>query len=123
MILIILLIFLANIILWSVGDGLNDSGKKVLGHSLKALSFLPILLSPFIIEIDYWGWYIAVYTLLRMALFDAGYNIARKLPIAYLGTSSLWDKFWQKTQSPASWIIAAKILFLITGIAMAIKEL
>ncbi len=121
---IILILFLSNILLWSVGDGLNDNGRrKTLGHLLRALSFLPVLLSPFFIVTPYIGWYLASYILIRMALFDAGYNLTRGLPIAFVGTTSLWDRFWRMVSAPASWIIAAKIIFLLVGIAILFKEL
>lgn len=95
-------IFASSILLDAVGDGLNDRGDKVWGHGLQAASTGVLLASPFIIDIDLskWGYYLASYVTMRIALFDFAYNATRGLPLDYVGNSSLWDKGLQEFRPP-----------------------
>ena len=118
-----LAIMTSSVILGGVGDGFNDNGMKPLGHSLNALSIVPLLIAPFVLDIsDYkWASYILSYTFIRFALYDAGYNITRGLPLAYLGNSSLYDRALRSTKSPDSWIIGMKSLSLVVGFSIPIR--
>ena len=89
-------IYAASIILNGIGDGLNNSNNKTVGHIVNALSISMLLISPFLMEYDKkkWYWYLATYTFLRIGLFDFTYNLTRKLPLEYIGTTSLTDKFY-----------------------------
>ena len=119
----ILLYFILIILLDAVGDGLNDSRRKTAGHLLQALSLLGLLISPFIIREDIrWAWYIIDYAFLRIALFDMIYNLTRGLPIGYIGTTSIWDKFMQWI-SPGYFQWIARVLFLLTAVAICVNEL
>ena len=111
-----------SIILDAVGDGFNDSGSKVLGHSLNAASVGILVASPFILKIPRhkWGWYAATYVTMRIAIFDPLYNITRGLPIGYVGDSSLWDKSLQK-QDP-NWLLAGRGLCLVVSISIPLKQ-
>ena len=116
-------LFTTSIVLSSMGDGFNDSGSKVLGHSLNAASTGLLLASPFILNVskENWLWYIASYSFIRVGLFDTSYNLTRGLPISYVGDSSLWDKAIGATKSPPAALIAGKSLFLIVGFSIPIK--
>ena len=89
-------IYAASIILNGIGDGLNNSDNKTVGHIFNALSISMLLISPFLMDYDKkkWYWYLATYTFLRIGLFDSTYNLTRKLPLEYVGTTSLTDKFY-----------------------------
>jgi hypothetical protein len=89
-------IYAASIILNGIGDGLNNSNNKTTGHIFNALSIGMLLISPFLVDYDQkkWYWYLATYTFLRIGLFDSTYNLTRKLPMEYVGTTSLTDKIY-----------------------------
>jgi len=89
-------IYAASIILNGVGDGLNNSNHKTAGHVVNALSIGMLVASPFLMDYDKkkWYWYLLTYTSLRIGLFDSTYNLTRKLPIGYTGTTSPTDKFY-----------------------------
>jgi len=55
-----------------------------------------LVASPFLMDYDKkkWYWYFATYTSLRIGLFDWTYNMTRKLPIGYVGTTAPTDKFY-----------------------------
>ena len=118
-----LALFTTSIVLSAVGDGLNDSGNKTLGHALNATSTGLLLTSPFILspQKDNWLWYIASYSFIRASIFDASYNLSRGLPLTYVGNSSLWDKALGATKSPPGAIIFGKSLCLIVGFSIPIK--
>jgi len=117
-------IITTSIVFDAIGDGFNDSGNKVLGHSLNALSLAPLIISPFILDLkDYkWAWYLATYVTMRVAIFDPIYNTTRGLPIGYVGDSSLWDKSLRATKSPNSWIMAGRSLCFVVSISIPIRE-
>lgn len=114
----------ASILLDAIGDGYNDSGSKVLGHSLNAASVGILVASPFILKIPCykWGWYFASYVTMRVAIFDPVYNLTRDLPIGYVGDSSLWDRAINSTKSPPGWIMAGRGLCFMVSITIPLKE-
>lgn len=116
-------IYTGSILLNAIGDGLNDSGSKEWGHACNAASIGLLLTSPFIIDYNKskWGYYLASYTTLRIALFDPAYNLTRGLPVTYIGNTSLWDKGLQKMKPPEGFI-AGRGLSLIIGVSIPIKE-
>jgi hypothetical protein len=118
-------LYSASIVLDAVGDGLNDSGQKVGGHALNAMSTGLLVASPFILDVDKhnWGWYAASYVSLRVGLFDMSYNATRGLPLQYVGNSSIYDKTVAATKSPDSWLFAGRTFFLSIGIIIPINEL
>ena len=89
-------LYAASIILNGIGDGLNNSNYKTAGHVINALSIGVLVTSPFLIDYNKkkWYWYLASYTSLRIGLFDSAYNLTRKLPLRYVGTTSPTDKFY-----------------------------
>jgi hypothetical protein len=117
-------VYAGSIILQAVGDGLNDEGIKTWGHVCNAASTGIILASPFIIDYEKskWGWYLASYVTLRVALFDPAYNLSRGLPVTYIGGTSFWDKGLQKLAPPDGLLFARGVSFTV-GISIPINEL
>lgn len=77
----------------ALADATRDDKKK-LSHILQAL----FVLSALILAIIYPGdslqdaiVFIILYSINRIFLFDIIYNIARKLPLDYIGSTSYWD--------------------------------
>lgn len=116
-------IYTASIVLNTIGDGLNDSGKKQWGHLCNAANIGLLLSSPFVIKYDKskWGWYLASYVALRIAVFDYTYNSTRGLPLNYIGGSSTWDKALQEIKPPETSF--ARAIFFTLGVAIPINEL
>lgn len=79
-----------------IGDGLNNSNRKTIGHVINAISIGILLSSPFILDFERtkWYWYLASYISLRIGLFDSTYNLTRELPFFSTGTTSPSDKLY-----------------------------
>jgi len=121
----VLTLFSASIVLDAVGDGLNDSGQKTLGHSLQAMSTGLLLTSPIFLNMDkdnFW-WYLVSYVSLRIGLFDYSYNLSRGLPMSYVGTSSISDKIQQEFNPGVGHLWFPKTIFFTLGIVIPINEL
>ena len=90
----VIALYSASVILNGIGDGLNDSKQKTAGHLFNAASIGTLVLSPAIFnyEKDKWYWYVLTYTCLRAAIFDITYNLTRKLPANYTGSTCITDK-------------------------------
>jgi hypothetical protein len=118
-------LYSTSIVLSAVGDGMNDSGNKVLGHALNATSTGLLVASPFILNVrkDNWGWYAASYLTLRVGLFDPAYNLSRGLPIEYVGNSSIWDKTVAATKSPKEWNLAGRGFCMMLGVVIPLNEI
>ena len=86
--------FAGSIVLNGVGDGMNDAKiNKVFAHGLKAASVGMLLVTPLIDKDKPKALpYISTFILLRYAVFDASYNLARGLPYDYTGSTSVHDK-------------------------------
>lgn len=110
----IIILYILSILFNAVGDGLNDSGKKGIGHILQALAFIPLLFDNPI-------WYVAIpsYTLLNIALFDYAYNISRGEDIDFVGTTSLWDRLISKV--PFGFMLFVRLMAFIVGIFLIIN--
>lgn len=82
------------VILNAIGDGLNNSNSKTMGHFFNAASIGVLLYSPFFINYDKskWYWYLLSYTALRVTLFDVTYNITTKRPVNFIGSTAITDK-------------------------------
>jgi len=119
----IIILFLVVIIFDAVGDALNDSKHKGIGHLLQATVIGLLLMSPFFIVTTLWAWYLSSYICLRIALFDPIYNITRGLKWNYIGTTSLWDKLRRLFMAPAGMELFGRLIFLIAGISMIINQL
>lgn len=119
---ILILLFSLSIILHAIGDGLNNDNKKVIGHIFVAFSILILLLTPAIITWikPYWHLYVISYSFLRYSLFSYTYNITRKLPLNYLGTSSIDDIILKKLGGQPLFI---RVITLIVGCSLIITYL
>jgi hypothetical protein len=118
----ILILIILSILLAATGDGFNDSDRKTVGHVLRALSVLSLLLVPLYYTGGF-GWLIAAYILLRVGLFDITYNIVRKLPICFIGTTSLWDKFVMLFNPPCWAMLFGRIMCIFAGTIIIIQNL
>jgi hypothetical protein len=88
-------LYSGSIVLNAVGDGLNNDNHKTAGHICNAGSIGLLVASPLIIDYNRKKWYVyaLTYTSLRISLFDPVYNSTRGLPLNYIGSTSLWDKY------------------------------
>ncbi len=87
----------AAIICNSIGDGMNNTNRKTMGHVLNAASIGFLVASPFVIKYEKqkWYYYLLTYTSLRLAFFDAGYNLTTDKPIDYIGSTAITDKLYK----------------------------
>lgn len=132
---IISLFFICIILLQSLSDALYDNGKKDwagigrAGQTAILLVFILIVLCPSQLPVD--PEIIANdpirliigYVLLRYAIFDFSYNLARGLPFTYVGTSKIYDRFWRWFFSwskipQGHFLVWTKILSFILGSGM-----
>ena len=80
---IALSVILVSIILGAIGDGLNDRGKKVIGHALRGGGYAVLVASPWLLNIDpdfpiqYGIGYGLSYWFIRMGTFDLIRNISK----------------------------------------------
>ena len=121
----VITLFSASIVLDAVGDGLYDNGDKTAGHAFQAMSTGILLTSPIFLNMDkdnFW-WYLVSYVSLRIGLFDYSYNLTRGLPMSYVGTSSISDKFQQKFNPGAGHLWFPKTIFFTLGVVIPINEL
>lgn len=120
---LIILYMIATVIVLSLGDGLFDKGLKLWGHAIQAFSFVVVLSGPVIfgITLRKLVWWIFVLACWHIVLFDYGYNYFHDLPWNWIGHTSIWDLFIAK-QLPSG-VIIGRIIFLIVGVAIPIKEL
>lgn len=91
-------LYTSAVVLNAMGDGMNNTDRKTMGHILNTASIGTLLASPFLIHFDKkkWYWYLLTYTSLRLALFDATYNLTTHQPIDYIGSTAITDK-WYRT--------------------------
>ena len=116
----ILYLYILSILLASIGDGLFDKGKKLIGHAMEALSVGLILISPYFVD-AFTLYHIGGYLLVRVALYDPCYNLTRGLNICFIGTTSWWDKFVMLFNPPCWAMLFGRGIFLFTGIMILIQ--
>ena len=88
-------LFTGSIILNAIGDGLYDDGHKLAAKSFKAASIGTLLSVPLLSPTPNKKKafkYVLTYGLMRFGLFDITYNVSRRLPLNYVGTTSVHDK-------------------------------
>lgn len=85
-------------ILNGIGDGLNDSGHKTVGHTINALSYGVLIGGTVWSEPDRKDWlrYITIAAGMRYVTFDASYNLTRGLKYDYIGTTAPTDRAMAK---------------------------
>ena len=115
----------SSIVLDAMADGVRDNHTNlVLSHSLEAASILPLLLSPFLLDLkDYqWASYLVTYCTMRIAIFDPVYNATRGLPLGYIGDSSSYDKMLKRMTGPGQgWLIGARSLSFVVSVSIPLK--
>lgn len=114
-------LFTASIILNGIGDGMNDSDRKGIGHLYNAASIGTLLCSPFLVRVEKkrFLYYLASYTFIRYGIFDGVYNMTRGLPMGYCGTASYTDKLLGKANPTL--VTSTRILSFAIGIYIPIK--
>ena len=117
---IILYLFLC-VVTGAVADGLNADVIQTWGHLLDALEKALLISGAFIFKPRSFIAYLLAYVFIRVATFDYIINLVRGLPLLYLGGENWWDMFLVKF--PSHGVTFARVIFLITGMALPIKEL
>ena len=114
-------LYSAAIILNGIGDGLNNTHQKTMGHIFNAASIGVLLTTPFFIDYDTkkWYWYLLTYTSLRVTLFDAAYNVTTKQPIDFIGSTAITDKIYKM----ADFYGASKAMGLVVGLTIPFRIL
>lgn len=114
-------LYSAAIILNGIGDGLNNTHQKTMGHIFNAASIGVLLSTPFFIDYDTkkWYWYLLTYTSLRVTLFDAAYNVTTKQPIDFIGSTAITDKMYKM----ADFYGASKAMGLVVGLTIPFRIL
>jgi hypothetical protein len=85
-------LFVILVIINALEDGFRDSNKKVLAHLFNGLHIAGWIAMMYF---DFSWVFVLKYVLIRFALFDVTYNLIRGNKIFYIGTTSLYDKFWR----------------------------
>lgn len=114
-------LYSAAIILNGIGDGLNNTNSKTMGHFVNAASIAVLLSTPFFIDYDKskWYWYLLTYASLRLSLFDASYNITTKQPVNFIGSTAITDKIYKKLDIYG----ASKTMGLVVGFTIPLRIL
>lgn len=109
------------VILNAIGDGLNNSNSKTMGHFFNAASIGVLLYSPFFINYNKskWYWYLLTYTALRVTLFDLTYNLTTKQPANFIGSTAITDKIHQIVDLYST----SKAVGLVIGLTIPFKLL
>lgn len=104
-----------SVILDGFGDGKRDlawiehnSSMSAVGHASQALSILALTTIPINQHFTWedWAIYITSYVITRFVLFDYSYNLARGLPLTYVGNSSIFDKILQEANGGDGFVAA-----------------
>lgn len=99
----LLLIALFLIILEAVPEALALKGHKTIAGAIEFVyrAFVTLVVYMWAMGVGHLNYghnfYYAIggYLLLRFAIFDILYNLVAGLPITYIGTTKLSDKFWK----------------------------
>ena len=115
---------LSLVILSALSDSLNFRGNKTAGHALRYIELPLLIAATMICGITGWielGLFIVAYAFVRFALFSYIWNIVTGQHWTYVGVVDPVDRFLRKF--PAHGILFARVVFLVVGIAITIKEL
>ena len=120
-----LAVFTGSILLDAAADATRDNGNKALSHALEAGSVATMIGGMVWIEPSWEdiGWYAASYICLRFAIFDVAYNSLRGLPLNYHGTTSMYDKFWNKMNPPLEAEMFGRVLIFSVGFSIPLQNL
>ena len=120
---LIILYIIGCTVIHALADASFDDGLKLWGHSLEAISIAMFISGAFIFDLKrkHWGWLLVAFACWNIVGFDYLYNLFRGLPWDFHGTTSNWDIFLSKY--PEHGIIFARVIFLIAGIFIPLREL
>ena len=109
------------IILDALKDALYDERRKYLAGVVD-MAYLSAMICGVVLLQGDWAW-IAVYVLLRYALFDLIYNIIRGLSLLYVGTTKPYDKLIRKlfNENAIHFLFITKLMALISAVAIIIR--
>jgi len=118
----ILVAFVILIVLDAVGDAVKSKPQKHLFEALHILGWL--MLPVFLYQMYEWHWVlfpdflemIVIYSLLRYFLFDGVWNAIRRQKIAYIGSTSYYDKIL--SQVHPSFVLYTKLLAAMVAVAL-----
>lgn len=120
-----LAVFTSSILLDAAADATRDNGNKMLSHTLEAGSVATMIGGMIWIEPSWEdiGWYAASYLSLRFAIFDPVYNSLSGLPLNYHGTTSIYDKFWNKMNPPLGAEMFGRVIIFSVGFSIPLQQL
>ena len=115
--LIILLALILSVMLGAIADGLNENGKKNIGHPVEAAEKIVLLMAGVLS-----GSLIILFSYIafRVALFDIIKNLAKGDKWSYLGDSSWWDRFVSRI--PTHGMTFIRVIFLAFAVGFTINE-
>lgn len=115
----VILYFIAVVIIGALGDALYDTGVKVWAHSLEVLWGAMLLFAFPIFKPSSWIAFVVALIAWNVVGFDTLYNLFAGLEWNYIGTTSLWDRFF--SNYPYQGLLWVKGIFLILAVSLPIK--
>jgi hypothetical protein len=116
----VILYLTSCITLGAVADGLNVAGVQTWGHLLEAYEALLLFSVGFLFRKQFFVILLS-YAFLRVGLFDYIFNLSSGQDFFHVGGTNWWDMMISKW--PPVPVLGAKVLFLITGVAIPLKEI
>ena len=86
-----IVIIVLLVIINALEDAFRDTNKKVLAHLFNSLHIAGWF---FMMQYDLTVMLVIEYILIRFALFHILYNMIKGVDIFYVGTTSIYGKFW-----------------------------
>ena len=119
--LLLILYVIACIATGAIADGLNDTGRKKVGHLLEAAEIALALAGATIFGVttETLIAYLSVYIGLRIGIFDFLYNISSYRKLLDVGNSNWWDELVSKVLPAGMFFI--RILFTAFAIGLSFK--
>ena len=109
------------IILDAANDALYDRGNKF-ASGIVDMAYLVVMIFGVVLLSDVWT-FILIYFLLRFAVFDLFYNMIRRLPIFYIGTTKPYDILIRKlfNENAIHFLFITKLMALVSAVAIIIR--
>jgi len=111
------------VVIGAIGDGLNNSGETDWGHLINALEIALLFICARSLQIITWRGTLLLllsYAFIRAGLFDQIRNLVAGQEFFYFGGKNWWDKFF--VMMPPFGVVTFKIVFLMVGVALPIRE-
>jgi len=114
-------IIIILIVLDALRDSLYDRGAKTVSGVID-LVYLSIMICGVVLMKGDWIW-IVIYVCLRWAVFDIIYNLIRRLPIFYIGTTKPIGIVARRVfhENAIHFLFITKLAALFSAIALIIK--